>query len=551
MRNIVLVLLALVISTSSKAQQSSQTDFQSNERPKLVVGIVVDQMRYDYLTRFYNKFGDNGFKRMVDEGFNCKNNHFNYIPTYTGPGHASVYTGTTPKYHGIIANDWYDKELKTKVNCVDDDSVESIGTESNSGKKSPKRMLSTTFADENRLFTQMRGKTIGISIKHRGAILPSGHTANAAYWFDYERNGTGNWISSTYYMDELPKWVQKFNKSNKAESYFKVWDTYYDIDTYTESGSDSNSFERIFKGKETPTFPYDLKKLKDSNGNFKIITDSPYGNNLTTDFAIEAIEEEELGKDEITDVLTVSYSSTDKVGHDFGVNSKEIEDVYIRLDKDLERLFSVLDTKVGKGEYTVFLTADHGAVDVPNYLKSVKIPSGYVMAKDFSMRLNAFMLETFKASDLIENISNNQIFLNREKVKALGLDLTSVQETIVNEIITYKEVYKAYTGTAMSINSYSDGIEHLLQNGYDQKRSGDVLMVSYPGYIYYRKTGTTHGAGFNYDTHVPLLFFGKGIKHGETLQKTVIPDIAPTMSALLGISFPSASTGSTLEFVFE
>ncbi|WP_282123720.1 alkaline phosphatase PafA [Algibacter mikhailovii] len=522
-----------------------------NERPKLIVGIVVDQMRYDYLTRFYDKYGEGGFKRMINEGFNCKNNHFNYIPTYTGPGHASIYTGTTPKYHGIIGNDWYDKDLKSSVNCVQDDEVAPVGTESNDGKKSPKRMLVTTFADENRLFTQMKGKTIGISIKHRSAILPAGHTANAAYWFDYEHNGEGHWISSSYYMNELPKWVDKFNKSNKAESYFKVWNTLYDIDSYTESGNDLNSFERVFKGKKTPTFPYNLKKLRNENGNFKIITDSPFGNNLTTDFTIKAIEAEELGRDHITDILTVSYSSTDKVGHDFGVNSKEIEDVYIRLDQDLERLLNALDARVGKGKYTVFLTADHGAVHIPNYLKSLKIPSDYVISKRIREKLNAFILETFQVTGLVENMSNNQIFLNHKKIKESGLVLSVVQESIVNEIIGYQDIYKAYTAGSMSSNSFPHGIENLLQNGYNQKRSGDVLMVSHPSHIYYRKTGTTHGAGFNYDTHVPLLFFGKGIKQGETLQKTVIPDIAPTMSALLGISFPNASTGSPLEFVLQ
>ncbi|WP_299557068.1 alkaline phosphatase PafA [Seonamhaeicola sp.] len=556
MKYIILPLLIVALSFSGKAQTSiSKSEINdveiSGSKPKLIVAIVVDQMRYDYLTRFENKYGAGGFKRMIKEGFNCKNNHFNYIPTYTGPGHASVFTGTTPKNHGIIANDWFDKSLNKMVNCVEDNTVEPIGTTSHDGKKSPIRMVSTTFADENRMFTQMKGKTIGVSIKHRGAILPAGHTANAAYWFDYEHNGSGNWISSSFYMNDLPDWVKAFNSSDITESYFKVWNTFYDISTYHESGSDNNNFERIFKGKDTPTFPYDLKKLKDFNGNFKIITDSPYGNSLTTDFALAAIDGEALGQDNVTDVLTISYSSTDKVGHDFGVNSKEIEDVYIRLDKDLERLFVTLDSKIGKGAYTVFLTADHGVVEVPLYLQSIKIPSGYIRTREFREKLNAFILKTFKDSTLIKNISNNQIFLNRERIKALGLDLSSVQQAIVNEIISSKNIYKAYTATAMSTGSFAEGIEHLLQNGYNQKRSGDILTVPYPGYIFYRKTGTTHGSGFNYDTHVPLLFFGNGIKQGETLQKTVIPDIAPTISALLGISFPNSTTGKPLEFVLE
>lgn len=553
MKNIFSLFILLILSASCTAQKEVATIQQQpqslNVKPKLVVGIVVDQMRYDYLTRFYNKYGDGGFKRMINEGFNCKNNHFNYVPTYTGPGHTSVYTGTTPKYHGIIGNNWYDKETKEMVYCAGDDSVKPIGTESNAGQMSPHRMKTTTFADENRLFTQFRGKTIGVSIKDRGAILPAGHTANASYWFHGKDEGV--WISSSFYMNTLPKWVNDFNTSDAAESYFKVWNTLYDISTYNESGSDLNAFEGGFKGKETATFPYDLEMLKNSNNGFDILKATAYGNSLTTDFAIAAIAGEQLGQDNTTDVLTVSYSSTDYIGHNFGVNSKEVEDAYIRLDKDLERLFTTLDEKVGEGEYTIFLTADHGAIDVPAYLQSVKIPAGYLNNSETKTKFNAFMSLTFGASDLVENISNNQIFLNREKIKALDLDLNDVQEAIVNELITYENIEKVYTATTMSSVSFTTGVEALLQNGFNQKRSGDIIMVPSPAYISYSKTGSTHGSGLNYDTHVPLLFFGKGIHHGETYKKTKITDIAPTISALLGISFPNAATGQPLEFVID
>lgn len=523
--------------------------YSQEERPKLVVGIVVDQMRYDYLTRFYNKYGEGGFKRMINEGFTCKNNHFNYIPTYTGPGHASVFTGTTPKYHGIISNNWYDKELKKMVYCAGDTTYNSVGTSKRSGQMSPHRMQTTTFADENRLFTQMRGKTIGIAIKDRGAILPAGHSANAAYWF--QGGNEGHWISSTFYMNKLPKWVDEFNNSNKAKSYFKEWNTLYDIATYTESGSDLNNFEGTFNGKESATFPYDLNALKKKNNGFNILKATPYGNSLTTDFALAAIEGEQLGKDNITDVLTVSFSSTDYVGHKFGVNSKEIEDTYIRLDKDLERLLRALDEKVGEGEYVVFLTADHGAIDVPAYLQSVKIPSGYLDNSARKALFQKFLMDKYGTVDIVEDISNNQIFLNRAMITALNLDLVAVQDAIVNEQITYKHVSKAYTSATMASVDFTQGIEALLQKGYNQKRSGDVILVNDPAYISYGKTGSTHGSGLNYDTHVPLLFFGKGIKRGHTYQKTEITDIAPTMSALLGISFPNFAIGKPLEFVLE
>lgn len=549
-KNIIPILFGLVFCFSSKAQESIATvKSHSNTNSKLVVGIVVDQMRYDYLTRFFKKYGEGGFKRMMNEGFNCKNNHFNYIPTYTGPGHTSVFTGTTPKYHGVIGNNWYDKEAKSMVYCAGDDSVLAVGSDSESERMSPHRMKTTTFADENRLFTQMQGKSIGISIKDRGAILPAGHSANAAYWF--RGKDEGNFISSTYYMSSLPKWVSDFNSSNIVNSYLKEWNTLYDISTYTESGSDLNNFEGGFKGKETATFPYDLKKLSKANSGFDILKVSPYGNSIVADFAIEAIKAEELGKDDFTDVLTVSFSSTDYVGHNFGVNSKEVEDTYIRLDKDLERLFNALDVEVGKGNYTVFLTADHGAIDVPSYLQTLKIPAGYLNNKVLNNQLDEFMLDTFEADDLIENISNSQIFLNRDRIQELDLDLDDVQDAIVNEIITYKNIYKAYSATTMSTVYFADSVESLLQKGFNQKRSGDILIIDDPAFISYGKTGSTHGSGLNYDTHVPLLFFGNGIKHGQTFKKTEITDIAPTMSALLGISFPNAAIGQPLEFVLK
>jgi predicted AlkP superfamily pyrophosphatase or phosphodiesterase len=561
MKQTVFYLLVFLLSFSCKAQtnvslnESSQSINTKQAKPRLVIGIVIDQMRYDYLTRFYDRFGEGGFKRLVNEGFNCKNNHFNYIPTKTGPGHASIFTGTTPKYHGIIGNDWFDKNLSENVNCVQDNSVQPIGTFSKDGKKSPKWMLTTTFADENRLFTQMRGKTIGISIKHRGAILPAGHTANAAYWWDYDHDGNGNWISSSFYMNDLPKWVQNFNTSNITESYFKVWNTLYNIETYLQSGSDLSSFERIFRGKETATFPYDLNNLKTQNGNFKIVAESPFGNSLTTDFVLAAIEGEQLGQDMETDVLTISYSSTDKVGHDFGANAVETEDTYLRLDLELEHLLNALDEKVGKGEYTVFLTADHGAPYVPAYLESNRIPAGLFDLSKMKNELNDFLLIQYKVSDLILSRLNNQIVFDHKKIEDYQLNLEELKEIVSIKLLEYKLIDKVYmTSTINQFEGPNGHLEDLLNNGHNQKRSGDILFVFNPSVFKdtpWNRTGTDHHSGLNYDTHVPLLFYGNGINQGSTLQKTEIIDIAPTISALLGISFPNGSTGKPLEFILK
>lgn len=542
MKRYFIVFFLLVSFCSVKAQVPES-------RPKLVVGVVVDQMRYDYLSRFWNKFGNDGFKRLVNEGFNFRNNHFNYVPTYTGPGHTSVYTGTTPMNHGIISNSWYDKFSKEFVYCASDDSVQPVGTQSNAGKMSPHRMQSSTFADENRLYTEFKGKTIGIALKDRGAILPAGHTANAAYWFN--GRDEASWITSSFYIDELPQWVKDFNSSGKAKTYLKTWNTLKDISTYTESGPDENTFEGGFRGKEKAVFPYDLKTLAANNGQYDLIKATPFGNDLTEEFAKAAIVGEKLGQDDITDVLTLSFSSTDYVGHNFGVNSKEIEDTYLRLDLALADFLKFLDEKVGKGNYTLFLTADHGGVDVPSYLKTQRLPAGYFDEVKTNGGLMKFVKNEFKSDSLIENISNTQVFLNYDEIARKDLELSDVEEKIAHYLLQQDHVYKVYTREQLTSGSYTKGVDALIQNGFNQKRSGDVVFVLDPSYIVYSETGSTHGTAFNYDTHVPLIFYGKGIKQGSTSEMSVIPDIAPTISTLLGIQFPSATSGKPLSVMLE
>ena len=550
---IVTLFLGTLLFTADLSAQNRGKDNNSDEllkvKPKLVVGIVVDQMRYDYLTRFYDHFGKDGFKRLVEEGFNCKNNHFNYAPTSTGPGHTSVYTGATPSVHGIIGNNWYDKELDSDVYCASDDSYSSVGTTSNAGQMSPHRMTVTTITDELRLNNQMRGKTISIALKDRGAVLPGGHTANAAYWFHGANEG--KWITSSYYMEQLPKWVVDFNSSGKTQSYKKAWNTIKDIKDYNESGTDNNTYEGLFEGETSPTFPHSTTALLNKTENFDIIKSTPFGNSLTTDFVIEALQQEDLGKDEITDFLAISFSSTDYVGHMYGVNSKEVQDTYIRLDEDLARLFKALDKNVGEGEYTLFLTADHGAIEVPSYLKDKKIPAGYIDNAANSKRLSGFLKYTYGTEDILKNYSNYQLFLDHEIIKNLDLNLVDVQTEIAQEFLGYDAIDRVYTANQMWNNQYTSGIPYILQNGFNQKRSGDILVVLKPGFISYSKTGSTHGSPQIYDTHTPLLFYGMGIKPGSTVNRTEIPDIAPTIAVLLGISFPSGANGTPITVVLE
>lgn len=540
-----LIALLTLAFLSCKAQQSVKKETESS--PKLVVGIIVDQMRYDYLTRFKNKFGSAGFNRLINDGFNCKNHHFNYVPTYTGPGHASVFTGTSPMNHGIISNYWYDKFTDKTVYCASDTLVNAVGVTTTKEKMSPRRLKTTTVADQLRLHTQDKAKVIGISLKDRGAILPAGHSANAAYWFRGKKEG--KFITSTYYLEKLPKWVEVFNA--KTHSYLKSWNTYYPIESYQESGVDTNHYEGAFKGMTTATFPYNLKKLSSKNGGYDILKATPFGNELVTDFAIAAINNEALGVDSVTDFLTVSYSSTDYVGHQFGVNSVEVEDTYIRLDKDLEKLFTYLDNNVGKDAYTIFLTADHGAVNVPNYLKSKNIPAGYFDTKAFKSKVEKALESKYKITELVKNISSNQIFLNRNLIRNHNLNLTEVQQFLVEEIVMFKHIDKAFSAYTLTSGQFINGVGALVQNGFHQKHSGDVVFVLEPAVVSYSETGSTHGSSFSYDTHVPLLFYGSGIKKGATVLKTEVVDIAPTISSLLGISFPNGCTGQPLDVVLK
>ncbi|OAD44414.1 alkaline phosphatase PafA [Polaribacter atrinae] len=521
-----------------------------NEKPKLVVGIVIDQMRYDYLTKYSDRYGKDGFNRILQNGFSLENAHYNYIPTYTAVGHTSIYTGTTPSEHGIISNNWYDKYQKESIYCVDDNNYKTVGNNGKYGQKSPKRLFTSTVTDQLHLAQNMLGKTIGVSIKDRSAILPAGHTANAAYWYDGGNFNT--WITSTFYMNELPKWVKEFNSNNKADEYLNApWETLYDIKTYTSSRADNNIFEGKLKGQKTPTFPKDLKALRSKNGNFDLIKTVPAGNTYTTDFAKAAIIGENLGKSEYTDFLAVSYSSTDYIGHKYGVSAIETEDTYLRLDKDLADLFQFLDQQVGKDNYTLFLTADHAAVHVPAYLQSLKIPAHYLEMTKFK----EFILETtkkyFNSVDLIENVSNYQIFLDKDTIESLGLEVNTVAQKLADEVLNFDGIYKAVTARTLQTTHFSSGILSSLQKGYNQKLSGDVLMIPNPATLTGGRTGTSHGSGYSYDTHVPIIFYGNGIKQGSSSKRYNITDIAPTIANLLSIESPNGTNGVVIDEVLE
>lgn len=541
------LLIGAVLCTGSLLAQPVNT-------PKLVVGIVVDQMRQEYLYRYERKFGEGGFKRLMSQGFMLKNAHYNYVPTYTGPGHASVYTGTTPSIHGIISNDWYDKTIGKGVNCVGDERQKPVGSEAGNGDVSPWRLLATTISDELELATQRRSKVIGISMKDRGAVLPAGHNPDGAYWFD---GTTGNFISSTYYKPGLPTWLEKFNGLKLADKYLsQEWKTLYPIEQYKESGPDDSQYETKAKGKEKPTFPYNLAELRKQNGSYDYVISTPFGNDLLADLAVAAIEGETLGKDEWADMLAISFSSTDYVGHAMGPNSIEVEDVYLRLDKTIEMLLTKLDAYVGKGQYTVFLTADHAVADVPSYLKDLKLPGDNLKVSTLKAGLVDYLKQYFD-KPVIEDMSGDQIFLNSTTFngdpRSSGVDYLVATELIRNYLIRQEGIAEVFTRQVLQGADYGElGIKGSVKRGYHTKRSGDLIIVMEPGWIGSSAlTGTTHGSPYSYDTHVPIIFFGFGIKAGNSVQYHPITDIAPTISVILKTKFPSGCTGQPVAELFE
>jgi len=546
MKKIIPFFIFSLFSISIVAQVPATAKKSTLSKPKLVVGIVVDQMRFDYIFRYWDKFGNDGFKRLVNQGYFCKNTNFNYVPTYTAPGHAAIYTGTAPAVNGIIANEWYDKKTGENKYCVSDNTVSGLGTSASEGKRSPANMLTTSICDELRLSTNMKSKVIGIALKDRSAILPAGHTANAAYWYD---GSVGSFISSTYYMNELPAWVTDFNKKELAKKYLsQPWNTLLPIEHYSESLPDDNKYETLAKGETKPVFPHNLPELMNKNGGLNLIRNTPFGNSLTKDFAIETIIHENLGKSEATDFLAVSFSSPDYIGHSYGPNSVEQEDDYLRLDKDLAELLKFIDTHVGINNTLIFLTADHAAPEVPSYLSDLKIPSGYVNEKKMIDSLKKYFIKNCNDS-LILSYTNQQLFLNHHIIESKNISLPQVVDHIVSYLQTIPEVSEVLTAEVLNNTQFTEGIRYLMQKGFNTKRSGDVFVNYLPGYINHPSaTGTTHGSPYSYDTHVPLLFYGWTIKHGSTINQIDITDIAPTLSMMLNIPFPNGCTGKPILF---
>ncbi len=546
MKFIVSLLILFSFSQNIHAQKIA---LQSNQisRPKIIVGIVIDQMRWDYLYRYYNRYSNGGFKKLINQGYSFENTFIPYVPTYTAVGHTTIYTGGVPSTHGMVGNNWFDRTINRNVYCTEDSTVLGVGNNDINGKMSPRNLWSTTITDELRLSNNFESKVIGISLKDRGAILPAGHSGNAAYWYD---DKTGKWVTSNYYMPQLPVWVNNFNAKDEVASMMKNdWNTLYPINTYTQSTADNKEYEQPIAGLKSPTFPHQLSTI--NSVKYSAFKYTPYASTFTFNFSKAAIDNEKMGAGKATDFLAISISSTDYMGHNFGPNSIEAEDTYLRLDKDIANFLTDLDIKFGKNNYLVFLSADHGAAHIPGFLKENRIEAGVFDDVMVKQQLNKLLEDSFNIKNSIWAVQNYQVYLNKKLFANSGKDIDAAQRVIMQSLRTHPSITSVFETNKISATTLNSSLKEMFENGYTETRSGDIQFILKPGYFDGGLKGTTHGLWNPYDAHIPLLFYGWNIKPGKTNRETYMTDIAPTLAAMLHIQMPSGSVGKVLQEVVK
>jgi hypothetical protein len=533
---------------------ASAQDRGVHETPDLVVGLIIDQMRPDYLYRYWDHLGEGGLKRLATEGFQFRNAHFRHAQTSTGPGHAAQLTGATPSIHGLLGNSWYVRELDRSINVIEavDSGFSGVGSRSDyDGQKGPVNMLTTTVGDELHLHTGHRSRTVGISRKDRGAILPAGHTGQA-YWYE---GATGNFITSTYYRDELPVWLQDFNDRRLAEEYLaQRWEPLHPIESYVESREDENPYEGRLGS--SSTFPFDLPARVAEGDSPSLLNVTPFGDQILLELARAAIEGEELGRGPVPDILSVALSATDAIGHRFGPGSKQMQDHVLRLDRYLADFFDWLDAELGMENVLIFVTSDHGGAYVPHYLRDQGIPTGNPdnethVSRRFLGELRSWLEKTY-GQDLLLAFSNQNLFLDHSAMEALGLDPEAVRVEVKRHVLGLPSVAGALTAENLTRTEYTFGPRSAIQHSWHQQRSGDVAVWFEPQTRSDTGTGGTgHGTAWAYDRHAPLIFMGFGLPPGQSMEPVFVSDIAPTVATFLNSPFPSGNIGTPLNDLLQ
>lgn len=525
-------------------------------KPRLVLFIAVDQFRYDYIERFGDLFVENGIRRMLREGASWSEANYDHVPTETAPGHATMLTGAWPSETGIIANDWYDRAEGKRVNNVGDDTVRALGGGSNEVASSPRNLLCSTLGDELKLATNNRSRVVGVSLKNRAAILPTGRMADAAYWLSSQ---TGGFISSTYYFERLPGWVESFNSQKPSDKFFGAkWERLLPASEYERrAGADDTPWEKG-DGKLSSTFPHVITGGLEKPGPefYDALAYSPFTNDVLVDFAAQALANEHLGEDGDTDVLTVSFSANDIVGHRYGPYSQEVMDVTLRVDRQIARLLDLVDARVGLRNTLVAFTADHGVAPSPPHAASLRLPGSYVKVSEVLAAVrNRLRVRFGKSSerdntaDYVQIYSNGQIYFNRTALERDGVQTEDAERVAGEAALTIPGVARYFTRTQLLNNSVSQGdaVGRRVLHGYNARRSGDVVLISEPfRYLTDYVATATHGTPYSYDTHVPLIIMGGGVVAGRYRQPASPADIAPTLASVLGVQPPSSATGRVL-----
>ncbi|MDX9812237.1 MAG: alkaline phosphatase family protein [Bacteroidales bacterium] len=532
---------------------SGQGAYLPPDRPKLVIGIVVEQLRFDLVEKFRDRLSENGIKRFLNEGTYFRNASYEYMLTQAAPGFATIATGTEPAYHGITSDSWYVPLKNELIYCTGDISVNPVGGSYEAGLHSPVNLQASTFSDELRISTGGRSKIFGVGMKESAAILSAGHAANGAFWFD---NISGTWMSSTYYMNTLPVWVNDFNSMRYAYDYLsEPWTLLRSTEFYADCLPDSNKYETGFNGLNY--FPYDFTKIGQKQGrndrpDFTLFREGPASDRLTTEFAMRLIEKEELGIDDITDYLSICYSSLDYIGHRFGPSSVETADAFLRLDRNIETLLTYLTEKLGKRNVLIYFTSAHGVSELPPVLESHRIPSGYFRQNQALQLLRSYMNAVYGEGDWVKGYNEGQIFLNRTLIEDSRIALEEIQKKVARFLIQFTGVAAAYPYSAFEANDFGNGNLRKIVNNFSPQRSGDVIVILNPGWI--ERIGdqvTNHNSPYEYDTHVPLIWYGWSVNRSVVNRKVNITDIASTLSALCRIPYPNACTGEPMYELFR
>jgi len=541
------IIITVILFISLIINISGQGAYIPPEKPKLVIGIVVEQLRYDQLEKFRDRFGENGIRRLLNEGTYFKNASYNYMLTQSAPGHATIATGTEPSFHGITSDSWYIPLRNEMIYCTQDNTVNPVGGSFEAGLHSPVNLLASTFSDELEMATNGKAKIFSIGLRESSAILSAGHSGSGVYWYD---NITGTWMSSTWYMDSLAAWVNDFNALRLTDSYLNSpWTLLKSVANYSDCLPDSNSFEAGFNG--ICWFPYDLKKMStkgliSTKRDYSLLRETPFGNSFTKDFAIRLIQEEGLGKDDITDFLAINFSSTDYIGHRFGPSSVETGDAILRLDKDIEQLLNYINDSIGKKNVLIYFTAAHGVSEIPAVLEKSRIPTGYFKQTEALQLLKSYLNAVYGQGDWVKGYYEKQIFLNRVLIEDAKIPLEDIQKKVSRFLVQFSGVASAYPYTAFEANDFSNGHLKRIVNGFTPQRSGDIIITLNPGWVEKDDYVTNHNSPYEYDSHVPLIWYGWTVNRASVSRKVSITDIAATLSSLCKVPFPNACTGEPM-----